>query len=72
MIPRIAANSRRPKCTPQKPRKCGRHATHEHHAQANKLSRTYAVLLEALNRQRGKGQQKVIVEHATSTRVATP
>jgi hypothetical protein len=31
--------------------------------QANKLSRTYAVLLEALNRYRGKGQQKVIVEH---------
>jgi hypothetical protein len=31
--------------------------------QANKLSRTYAVLLDALNRHRGKGQQKVIVEH---------
>jgi len=31
--------------------------------QANKLSRTYAVLLEALNRHRGKGQQKVTVEH---------
>jgi hypothetical protein len=31
--------------------------------QANKLSRTYATLLEALNRHRGKGQQKVIVEH---------
>jgi hypothetical protein len=31
--------------------------------QANKLSRTYAVLLEALNRYRGKGQQKVTVEH---------
>ncbi|MET4493474.1 hypothetical protein [Bradyrhizobium sp. LA7.1] len=31
--------------------------------QANKLSRTYAALLEALNRHRGKGQQKVIVEH---------
>ena len=27
--------------------------------QANKLSRTYAVLLDALNRHRGKGQQKV-------------
>jgi hypothetical protein len=27
--------------------------------QANKLSRTYVVLLDALNRQRGKGQQKV-------------
>nr|WP_249815408.1 hypothetical protein [Bradyrhizobium sp. 168] len=31
--------------------------------QANKLSRTYAALLEALNRHRGKGQQKVVVEH---------
>ena len=29
----------------------------------NKLSRTYALLLEALNRHRGKGQQKVTVEH---------
>jgi hypothetical protein len=35
----------------------------ENLAQANKLSRTYATLLEALNRQRGKGQQKVTVEH---------
>jgi hypothetical protein len=32
-------------------------------AQANKLSRTYATLVEALNRHRGKGQQKVTVEH---------
>jgi hypothetical protein len=32
-------------------------------AQANKLSRTYATLLEALNRHRSKGQQKVTVEH---------
>ena len=31
--------------------------------QANKLSRTYATLLEALNRHRGKGQQTVTVEH---------
>jgi hypothetical protein len=31
--------------------------------QANKLSRTHATLLEALNRHRGKGQQKVTVEH---------
>jgi hypothetical protein len=31
--------------------------------QVNKLSRTYAVLLDALNRHRGKGQQKVTVEH---------
>src|SRR5262245_3554181 len=30
---------------------------------ANKLSRTYATLLETLNRHRGKGQQKVTVEH---------
>jgi hypothetical protein len=35
----------------------------ENLAQANKLSRTYAALLEALNRYRGKGQQKVTVEH---------
>jgi len=32
-------------------------------SQANKLSRSYATLLEALNRHRGKGQQKVTVEH---------
>jgi hypothetical protein len=32
-------------------------------SQANKLSRTYATLLEALNRHRGRGQQKVTVEH---------
>jgi hypothetical protein len=31
--------------------------------QANKLSRTFAVLLDALNHHRGKGQQKVTVEH---------
>jgi hypothetical protein len=31
--------------------------------QANKLSRTHACLVEALNRHRGKGQQKVTVEH---------
>jgi len=31
--------------------------------QASKLSRTYATLLESLNRHRGKGQQKVTVEH---------
>jgi hypothetical protein len=30
--------------------------------QANKLSRTYVVLLDALNRHCGKGQQKVTVE----------
>ena len=35
----------------------------ENLAQANKLCRTYATLLEALNRHRGKGQQKVTVEH---------
>src|SRR5215471_16613413 len=32
-------------------------------SQANKLSRTFAMLLDALNRHRGKGQQKVVVEH---------
>jgi hypothetical protein len=31
--------------------------------QANKLSRTWATMLEALNRHRGKGQQRVTVEH---------
>lgn len=36
---------------------------HENLNQANKLSRTWTVLLEALNRHRGKGQQKVTVEH---------
>ena len=35
----------------------------ENLCQANKLSRTYATLLESLNRHRGKGAQKVIVEH---------
>src|SRR5258707_14567116 len=35
----------------------------ENLSQANKLSRTYAVLLDALNRHRGKGQQKDTVEH---------
>ena len=35
----------------------------ENLAQANKLSRTYTMLLDALNRHRGKGQQKVTVEH---------
>jgi hypothetical protein len=30
-----------------------------------KLSRTYAVLLDALNHYRGKGQQKVRVEQST-------
>jgi hypothetical protein len=35
----------------------------ENLSQANKLSRTYATLLEALNRHRGKGTQKVTVEH---------
>lgn len=35
----------------------------ENLSQANKLSRTYAALLEGLNRHRGKGSQKVTVEH---------
>ena len=34
--------------------------------QANRLSRTFAEMLEALNRHRGKGgQQRVVVEHVT-------
>ena len=40
----------------------------ENLSQANKLSRTYATLLESLNRHRGKGAQKVTVEHASSRR----
>jgi hypothetical protein len=36
---------------------------HENLNQANKLSRTWASLLDALNKHRGKGQQKVTVEH---------
>ena len=35
----------------------------ENLSQANKLSRTYATILESLNRHRGKGAQKVTVEH---------
>jgi hypothetical protein len=35
----------------------------ENLSQANKLSRTFTTLLEAINRHRGKGQQKVTVEH---------
>ena len=31
--------------------------------QANRLARTWATLLETLNKHRGKGQQKVTVEH---------
>ncbi len=31
--------------------------------QANKLSRSFTTLLDALNKHRGKGQQKVTVEH---------
>ena len=32
---------------------------------ANKLARTYAMQMEALNRYRGKGQQKITVEHVS-------
>jgi hypothetical protein len=35
----------------------------ENLTQANKLSRTYAALTEALDRHRGKGQQRITVEH---------
>jgi hypothetical protein len=35
----------------------------ENLSQANKLSRTYTTLAEALNRHRGKGTQQVRVEH---------
>lgn len=43
----------------------------ENLGQANKLSRTHATLLEALNRHRGKGQQKVTVEHVHNGGQAT-
>jgi len=35
----------------------------EHMNQAGKLSRTFAMLLDALTRHRGKGQQRIVVEH---------
>ena len=35
----------------------------ENLAQANKLSRTYSMLVDSLNRHRGQGQQTVTVEH---------
>ena len=38
-------------------------AAGENLTQANKLSRSYAALVEALDRHRGKGQQYVKVEH---------
>ena len=48
-------------------RACGVNLTTEfvdkHLAIANKCSRTFAALVETLNRHRGKGQQKVTVEH---------
>ena len=59
-------------CNPQASMECLRRAMvheqtfegrRENLNQANKLSRTWATLLEALNRYRGKGQQKVTVEH---------
>ena len=38
-------------------------ARREHLNQAGRLSRTSAILLEALNRHRGKGRQTIVVEH---------
>ena len=38
-------------------------ARRENLTQANKLSRTYAALTEALDRHRGKGRQRITVEH---------
>jgi hypothetical protein len=38
-------------------------ARRENLTQANKLSRTYAALTEVLDRHRGKGQQRITVEH---------
>jgi hypothetical protein len=39
--------------------------------QANKLSRTHAALLDALDRHRGKGQQKVTVAGPSPVGIAT-
>jgi hypothetical protein len=39
------------------------HAQRQHLDQAGKLSRTFAMLLDSLNRHRGKGMQKITVEH---------
>jgi hypothetical protein len=39
------------------------HRRQDHLNQAGKLSRTFAILLDALNRHRGKVQQKITVEH---------
>jgi hypothetical protein len=39
------------------------YARRAHLNQAGKLSRTFAMLLDALNRHRGKGMQKITVEH---------
>jgi hypothetical protein len=35
----------------------------EYFCQAGKLCRTFAMLLDTLNRHRGKGQQRIVVEH---------
>ena len=43
---------------------------HENLAQANKLARSFATLLEALSHHRGKGQQKVTVEHCSNHPIA--
>ena len=47
-------------------RNCRFEVWRESLSQANRLSRTFAALVEALNRHRGKaGQQTVRVEHVT-------
>jgi hypothetical protein len=40
--------------------------------QMRELARTYATLIDALNRHRGKGQQKVTVEHVGLVQVLAP
>ena len=44
----------------------------ENLSQANKLSRTYAMLLDALNRHRGKGQQKAPGSASAVLRIPAP
>ena len=39
------------------------HARFKQLTLAGKLSRTFAMLLDALNRHRSKGQQRIVVEH---------
>jgi hypothetical protein len=59
----MGATHRRPQCGDSIIDEQPFEGRRENRAQANKLSRTYVTLLEALNRHRGKSQQTVTVEH---------